>query len=301
MNPRALAQFFDAKTATEQPLVLASVIDTGGSTYSKPGDYMLIDAQGNFCGMLSGGCLEGDLVERAQQVFASGESELAEYDLSPDDELWGLGVGCEGTLRIFLQRVSVENDYQPCRKIQSVVVGDASKWVRLSDQFEVPIQCSPHLLILGAGGDVEAVLTMTQELGWRITISDHRLAYTQRLAADATLTIHCVPAAELCTTVDLERVELALIMSHHLVSDRHYLAQLADSEIGYVGLLGPAKRRDRLLQELGSKAASLKDRLRAPVGFDLGGRGPGAIAISIVAEMQRFLSDQGSGLPAHRR
>ena len=57
----------------------------------------------------------------------------------------------------------------------------------------------------------------------------------------------------------------------------------------YIGLLGPAARRDRLLSELGESARALAARLHGPAGIDIGGRGPAAIALSIVAEIQGVL------------
>jgi xanthine dehydrogenase accessory factor len=79
------------------------------------------------------------------------------------------------------------------------------------------------------------------------------------------------------------------VMSHHLATDRAYLQALAGSSIPYVGLLGPAARRERLLGDLGNAAAALRPRLRAPVGLDLGASSPEAIALSIVAEIQAAL------------
>ena len=67
-----LQRFFHDRVADGQSLVLVTVFDTRGSTYSKAGGCMLIDGNGDFCGMLSGGCLEGDLVERARQVIETG-------------------------------------------------------------------------------------------------------------------------------------------------------------------------------------------------------------------------------------
>jgi xanthine dehydrogenase accessory factor len=78
-------------------------------------------------------------------------------------------------------------------------------------------------------------------------------------------------------------------MSHHLASDRAYLGQLAATSLRYIGLLGPAARRDRLLSELGDAAKALTGRLHGPAGIDLGGRGPAAIALSIIAEVQGVL------------
>jgi xanthine/CO dehydrogenase XdhC/CoxF family maturation factor len=90
----------------------------------------------------------------------------------------------------------------------------------------------------------------------------------------------------------------AIVMSHHLPSDLAYLRALAQSSIPYIGLLGPASRRDRLLGDLSSaEVASLEPRLRGPIGLDIGAETPEAIALSIVAEIQAMLSGNVSLSP----
>jgi len=79
-------------------------------------------------------------------------------------------------------------------------------------------------------------------------------------------------------------------MSHHLESDLNYLRALAHSAVPYVGLLGPAARREKLLTDLGADAAALRPRLRAPVGLDIGGRSPESIALSIIGEVHAALA-----------
>jgi xanthine dehydrogenase accessory factor len=103
---------------------------------------------------------------------------------------------------------------------------------------------------------------------------------------------HCIPAEELAQRLGLEGFDMAIVMSHHLASDRTYLRQLAPSDLAYIGLLGPPGRRNRLLGEIEGSAATLRPRLHGPAGLDLGGRGPSAIALSIVAEMQLHLARQ---------
>ena len=82
----------------------------------------------------------------------------------------------------------------------------------------------------------------------------------------------------------------AVVMSHHLDSDLHYLHALAQSRLPYVGLLGPAARREKLLGDLGPDAEKLRTRLRAPVGLDIGGRAPESIALSIIGEVHAAIS-----------
>ncbi|MEP7246000.1 MAG: XdhC family protein, partial [Gammaproteobacteria bacterium] len=109
-----LLPLFGRERAAGRPLVLGVVLETAGSTYRKPGALMLIAADGNYAGLLSGGCLEGDLREHANSVRETGVPRIVSYDLrGPDDLLWGLGVGCEGAMHILLLRADAANDWQP--------------------------------------------------------------------------------------------------------------------------------------------------------------------------------------------
>ncbi len=110
----ASCPLYDRARLSNEPLVLATVIRTGGSTYAKPGAQMLIAADGEYAGLLSGGCLEGDLREHAREVAASGQARIVSYDLrSTTDQLFGLGAGCEGAMDVLLTRVSAAEQWQP--------------------------------------------------------------------------------------------------------------------------------------------------------------------------------------------
>ncbi len=86
------------------PAVLATIVATAGSTYRKAGARMLLYADGTHAGLLSGGCLEGDLSAHAARVMADGHAQVVEYDLrGPDDALFGIGAGCEGAMRVLLE------------------------------------------------------------------------------------------------------------------------------------------------------------------------------------------------------
>lgn len=297
MNATRLLEFFDARKERGESLVLVTVFETEGSTYSKAGEQMLVDEHGVFRGMLSGGCLEGDLAVRAQQVLASGDAQVATYDLGQDDdELWGMGVGCDGLMRMVLQPLTAAGGYEPFAGIADILRGDERREITLAtavdglDELALAVEPPPNILVLGAGLDAEPVVRMASELGWRCTVVDHRPAYLASGDFGAAVQVHCVPVAELAGTLELGRYAAAVVMSHHLVSDRSYLEQLATTDIAYIGLLGPRHRRERLLSELGASSASLEGRLHGPAGLDIGGRGPAPIALSIVAEMQQVLS-----------
>ncbi len=345
MTVSSLISAFTDWSAEGRPLVLATVFETAGSTYSKCGAQMLITNDGRFQGMLSGGCLEGDLAERARAVLDSGSSQSVVYDLGKnDEELWGLGVGCDGLMKIFLQPLMPDTAYEPFASMASVFAGDrmqvaatviessiahlhvgAAKVFALDDagfsdlpDFVAPkidvlaceilesgqsvcrriaatlgeatilftvLEPPPSLLVLGAGLDAEPVVSFAHELGWRVTVQDHRPAYLEAGNFSGAATLHCVAVDELSGVVDFDQFAAVIIMSHHLVSDRKYLQQIAESNIAYVGLLGPIDRRRRLLEDLGTHARKLEARLHGPAGIDIGGRGPASIALSIIAEI----------------
>ena len=345
MTPGQLLQCFERWRADRQPMALAMVYETEGSTYSKVGAQMLINGDGDFHGMLSGGCLEGDLAERARQVIDSGECQRVTYDLAHDDEeLWGLGVGCDGLMRIFLMPLTDQHDYQPFTAIAGILAGDTDEVVATvleSSDDAIPtgsalvtdgdgvawqtagaavgtallrgaldtrasgasrcetlqvashtvnalfalLRPPPRILVLGGGLDAGPVVRFAAELGWRVTLQDHRPGYLEK--ADFTLAeqVVCLSPTELADKLDLSQFQATIVMSHHLGSDRDYLRQLAATPITYVGLLGPRHRRERLVSELGEAGQALAGRLHGPAGLDLGGSGPASIALSIVAQM----------------
>ncbi len=294
--PYHLCQFFWQRSANGDPLALITVLETEGSTYSKAGSQMLVDESGDFQGMLSGGCLEGDLAERSQQIMASGVAEVVTYDLRSDDDVFGLGVGCEGVLRIHIQPLSADANYEPFSSLIDTLERTPFADVALADgdtDLGVTRVLAPlRLLILGAGKDAEPLLQFSVALGWKVTVSDHRPASIARLETNSAASVQCVPVVDVASHFDLARFDAVIVMSHNLASDRAYLKTLAASSVTFIGLLGPPHRRDRLLSEIGSDADKLRGRLRGPVGKQIGGRGPAAIALEIAAELQAHFSHE---------
>lgn len=314
MSDKALLKRFDAWRADGRTLVLATVISTAGSTYTKAGHRILITAEGDCEGLISGGCLEGDLAVHATQVAGTGEPRVITYDLRGDgEELFGLGIGCDGLLRILLQRLIPTDGYEPLASIAAILHGDKASHcaIVLADQgdlhtgttlfsvdgnFDEPglatadvlhtaLKPLPRLLVLGAGADAVPVVTLADTLGWRVTLVDHRPAYLDRPGFAGAETRVCAPADALGERVVLRTFAAALVMSHHLATDRSYLATLAAGTIPYIGLLGPPGRRDRLLRELGAAATGLGKRLHGPAGLDIGANSPESIALAILAEI----------------
>jgi xanthine/CO dehydrogenase XdhC/CoxF family maturation factor len=154
-------------------------------------------------------------------------------------------------------------------------------------QFLAP---PPHVLICGAGPDAQPVVAAAVGLGWRVTVLDHRPAYAiaERFPGAQ---VRRIAPHELREHVALADCHAAVVMSHHLPSDVAYLRELADAGVPpYIGLLGPAARRQRIAQELGPAAPALRMRMRGPVGIDIGAVTPEGIALAIISELHAWLA-----------
>lgn len=348
-----LLPLFERERAAGRAMALGILVHTAGSTYRKPGAMLLMAADGEYAGLLSGGCLEGDLGERARAVIATGRAALVIYDLrNSDDLVWGLGIGCEGAMHILLLRVGPQEDWQPLAHLAAALAshrpaafgvladsrdsglplgalllpgrrtypaeaapllephtlaalaaapgagavgwleGPGARWRLLL----VPLALPPRLLLLGAGPDALPVVDLAARLHWRVTVADHRPAYAVPSHFPSAERVVLTRPEQITQSLDLSHFAAAVVMSHHLPSDLEYLRALSASPLAYIGLLGPPARREKLLSELGPEGPRLHPRMRAPVGFNLGGRTPEAIALAIVAEIHAFVH----GMPPAR-
>ena len=103
---RDILREFAALRARGGSAILASVVRVEGSTYRRAGARSLLLEDGRTLGLISGGCLESDLIENAARVRATGERCLVHYDSSSaEDIIWGLGLGCAGVVDVLLERV----------------------------------------------------------------------------------------------------------------------------------------------------------------------------------------------------
>ena len=82
----------------------ATVIETWGSAPRPVGSHLVIDADGNFSGSVSGGCVEGAVISEAADVIASGEPRMLEFGVA-DETAWRVGLSCGGKIQVYLERV----------------------------------------------------------------------------------------------------------------------------------------------------------------------------------------------------
>ncbi|MGH8121799.1 MAG: XdhC family protein [Rudaea sp.] len=308
--------------------VLGVVIATDGSTYQKPGALVLLDASGVRHGGISGGCLEPALEDAAKDVYASGRAAAVDFDTRADDDLlFGSGIGCRGRVHLLLlpllpqgplaralfaaleQGVSLDLALATggadtgagvvtlaleSGVPQAVLCWDSTGHARgdsVATDVTVRVDPPPRVLLLGAGPETPPLAAVAQRMGWFVSAVEQRgrwAAFAQTASIDRLFDL--APAAVAAALGD-EHADAIIVMSHNYAIDLAHLRCCADSDAGYIGLLGPAARRDALLGELDAATAQrLRARLHAPVGLDLGGHGAEAIALAIAAELQQYFS-----------
>lgn len=313
--------------ARNENAVLGIVIATEGSTYQKPGAMVLLDGRGLRHGVISGGCLEPALEDAARKVYESGRAATVEFDTRSDEDLlFGSGIGCRGRVQLLLLPLppqaplarSLYSALDQGRALRltfstsdnDIGAGAASfaaestssslaQWNREgraadslgATSLRFDIAMPPRVLLLGAGPETAPLASFARRLGWFVDVVEHRgrwSAYAQQAAVDRRIDL--APEAAM-TALAGEQYDAALVMSHNYTIDLAWLRFCAQSETGYIGLLGPAARRDALLAEFDADTrARLLPRLHAPVGLDLGGHGGEAVALAITAQLQQHFS-----------
>jgi xanthine/CO dehydrogenase XdhC/CoxF family maturation factor len=278
-------------------------------------------------------------------VIGHGIPQLLHYDTGSVDETpFGLGLGCDGAVDIFVQRAGAPDFLETSRRIarllqgdetfavstivrgakglgRSIVVGTHGKPVgsmgdakldtlviayasnspgnATSRLYEVEghqvftevLDPPPSLVIVGAGEDTRPLVVAATDVGFRVTVVDHRPGY---LTGDRyPVGTHLVQAR---AESDISQLRLgprsyAVVKTHSLEHDRGWIKRLLETEVPYIGVLGSRARIQEMLRELDAE----DDRIFGPVGLDLGADGPEQIAVSIVAELLALLSGHEPG------
>lgn len=319
-----MSMHFQHTLATWLPLkdqhqwVLGAVIRTQGSVYRKTGALMLLSDAGHQLGLLSGGCLEGDLLLQARKVCALGSSRRLVYDASDEGGVaWRLGIGCGGLAEILLLPCHAHNDYlqlqtaaifldqgfacayelsvhQPwaksslapkefSRRTAGELVGEGEQ-----QYLATLINPLPHLVVCGCGMDMVPLCELARVLGWRVTLVDHRLTPQKQARFPASLTCVATTAETLPKTL-LQHADAAIVAYHNMQLDAAAVAALQHSRCQYLGLLGPERRRREVLALAGLRDADLQLAVAGPAGLALGGDLPENVALSMLAEIHAVL------------
>jgi xanthine/CO dehydrogenase XdhC/CoxF family maturation factor len=311
-----------ALAASGRRAALATIIRIDGSSYRRPGAKLLIEDDGRTIGGVSGGCLEADVRDIALQVIETGTPQLLHYDTGADDHtVWGLGLGCNGSVDIFVQpatgpdavrtlaEIRARLDGSAAFGISTVVAGpDGTGRTMVIDEvrdgrsrvdtisgltvFTEILDAPPSLIVCGAGDDARPLVAYASDAGFAVTVVDHRLAFLAPARfPSAKQLVHLRPEAG-ADALSIDSRTLAVVKTHSFVHDRDWVRLFLTTRVAYIGLLGPRPRADQILREIGADGDA---RVFAPVGLNLGADGPEQIAISVVGELLAVRARQQPG------
>jgi xanthine/CO dehydrogenase XdhC/CoxF family maturation factor len=154
-------------------------------------------------------------------------------------------------------------------------------------------------VVFGAGHDAIPAVRLAKELGWHVTVVDHRAAYATTERFPLANEVVIASPGEIPGRVSLSGDTFALVMTHNYLRDLELLKILLPSPVRYIGLLGPRKRANELLAELERQSvqvtAEQRKRFYAPAGLDLGAEGPEGVALSVLAEIQAVVAQREAG------
>jgi xanthine dehydrogenase accessory factor len=265
-----------------EPLALATLVQSRGSSYRQCGARLLLAADGSWIGSLSGGCLEAEVAQRAQDVLRTGRPALMTFDTRAR-------FGCHGAIDVFIERavpalfdgVAVALAERRSCILATCFASMPKMGTRLAEEdedfpastFVQRLEPPVRLVIIGHGPDSRALEALARVLGWEVEFAES--------------------AADFRETYDARTA--AVIGTHQYGRDFAALRALAGSPMAYLGLVGSRRRRDQLLCDLLDIGVEPGENLFAPAGLDLGAEAPEQIALAIVAEIQATLAAGGGG------
>ncbi len=361
-----------ARPSDPVPCAVATIVSARGSVPRPVGTSMLVGADGALHGSLSGGCVEGAVLEACREALETGRSSVRSFGFSEEDA-FAVGLMCGGSLEVLIQpfappppgarsllgtvdgpapaayvtrlphgdaprSVAPEGDdaRRPARSEGEdadgpravLLAGDGAEEVRSAlttllppealeagsaqvaamlgeartGTLRLPAGASTidlfvesrirpaHLVVCGANAFGQALVEAARPLGLRITLCDHRPAFTDPTAFPGAEVVRAWPHRFLAAAAergDLDARSMVCVLTHDPKVDVPVLATALRLDLAYVGAMG-SRRSDRdrraALREAGVGEEALS-RLRSPIGLDVGAGSPAEVAVAILAEI----------------
>lgn len=302
-------------------VVLATVIDTWGSSPVPVGGQMVIVDEGRFWGSVSGGCIETEVIVSAQDVLAQEMPKVLNFGVT-HETAWDAGLPCGGEIRVLLERLEgvegiefVERVLKARSERRALIVKtrlqDGKRDVvfdagRLSDDdretlrsgfsrlvadevgevFHHSLVPGPRVLVIGATQIARSLAQLCTMVSFDATVIDPREAYASE-ARFAGVARKVGWPEDVLTDLAVDEQTAVVALAHVAEIDDQALVFALRSPCRYVGALGSERnhaRRTKRLEAQGFSAAEIA-RIHCPIGLDIGARQPAEIALSVMAEL----------------
>jgi xanthine dehydrogenase accessory factor len=338
---------YDKAVSQNKKTALVTVVKVVGSSYRRPGARMLVTEDGDLTGAISGGCLEGDALQKARFAMFQQQNKLEVYETTDEDDArLGVQLGCNGKVYILFEPINTEDENNPvnlfrratAQRKNSIIAtvfnpanrkqqtgtcyfSNRDEKILLSDHSDIekdgqllfnqensvvkeyndhsvlyqfippPIQ----LVIVGAGNDAQPLTELAWLLGWDIVIVDARPAYATNVRFPKAGRICRVKPSEVLSAINIDEQTAVVLMTHNYNYDIAALGKLIRTNCNFIGMLGPKKKLNKMLDELTSKGINITEealqKIYGPVGLDIGAETSAEIALSILSEIKTVFSN----------
>lgn len=325
---KLIVEAYKTAKLNKKKCVLATVVALEGSSYRRPGVRMLIREDGLAIGAVSGGCVEKEVIHQAQTVFDMGISKMMTYD-------GRYRLGCEGLLYILIEsfepdqaflkafQVSLEKRHRiqvSCYYSKSLGTNESmgSIFTLGKDNFSIRRNIAPDenlkgfnqvmqpcfkILIIGAEHDAVQLSSFAALTGWDVTVVATPSEEKSLEDFQGAHELLCVDPENMSVdTIDNQTA--VLLMTHSYAKDLKYLLRIRNTHPAYLGILGPAKRREKLLNELIERYPDIEDSfldiIYGPAGLNIGAETAQEIGIAILAEILAVVRKQDPIMLKHK-
>lgn len=284
------------------PMAIATVVETWKSAPCPTGTHMLVHADGRFVGSVSGGCVEADVLERAQMVLAGAPAILRRYGVA-DDAAWDVGLPCGGDIQVLVQPVSAEGfpdslfaDIVNARGsgatlsvVTDLATGRSGVMQGAQADGFINVYHPPRrLLIVGAVEIAAALSAIAVSQGIDVTLCDPRGRF---LTADRFPGVRLDdrwPDDAVKAFAPDSRSAIVTLSHDPKIDDPALIAALA-SPAAYVAALGSSRSHQARLSRLSAAGVSAEHcaQIEGPAGVAINAISAPEIALSIAGGMVR--------------
>ncbi len=293
----------------KRKVALATVISTWGSAPRPVGGQMAIDSNGEIIGSVSGGCIEGSVINEGINSINDGKLRIKDYGIS-NDMAWEVGLACGGELKILIQPLNLEDEMiysiveniknrEPTkliincltgsRHIDNSMINQVSTYDKTKEEFIHVIDPKPRLFIVGAVHIAQALISLAKIADFEIILIDPRDHFATEDRFPNCKIINEWPDTALSNFIFDEATHL-VTLTHDPKIDDPALIYALKKDMGYIGSLGSKKthnKRCERLIDIGFCQSDLS-KIHGPIGLNIKAKTPAEIAVSIMAEIINF-------------
>ncbi len=293
----------------KRKVALATVISTWGSAPRPVGGQMAIDINGEIIGSVSGGCIEGAVINEGINSINDGKLRIKDYGIS-NDMAWEVGLACGGELKILIQPLNLEDEIvysiveniknrEPTkliincltgsRHIDNSMINQISSYDKIKEEFIHVIDPKPRLFIIGAVHIAQALISLAKTADFEIVLIDPREHFATKDRFPNCKIINEWPDTALSNFI-LDKATHLVTLTHDPKIDDPALIYTLKKDIGYIGSLGSKKTHNKRCERLIHIGFSQSDlsKIHGPIGLNINAKTPAEIAISIMAEIINF-------------